>query len=273
VDELRNRNLAISFGTLLMLGIAGTMIVIWAERVRAAGRLQIEFSAGIFHELRTPLAIIRSAAHNIENGVVVKPEKIQEYASMIGEEGRRLSDMVDQVILYAQTESGRREYAMEPVSVREVVQRATGTLSSLLNNARCQVHTLIDPDLPPVLADPTALTHCVQNLLSNAVKYGRSGGRASITIQAVRDDESNDVRLSIGDRGPGIEADDLPLLFEPFYRSRKVPEKTHGNGLGLSLVKRIIEDHQGRVTVSTEDGEGTCFTLHISPQAAKGATS
>ncbi len=272
VDELRNRNLAISFGTLIMLGIAGTMIVIWAERVRAAGRLQMEFSAGISHELRTPLAIVRSAAHNIENGVVVKPEEIQEYAGMIGEEGRRLSDMVDQVILFAQTESGRREYAMEPVSVREVVERATGTLSSLLDDARCQVRTLIDPDLPPVLADPTALTHCVQNLLSNAVKYGRSGGRASITIQAVRDDESNDVRLSIGDRGPGIEADDLPHLFEPFYRGRNVPENTHGNGLGLSLVKRIIEGNQGRVTVSTEGGEGTCFTLHI-PSRAIGAIS
>lgn len=263
VGELRNRNLAISFGTLLLLGISGSMIVIWAERLRSAGRLQMEFSAGVSHELRTPLAVIRSAAHNIENGVVVKPGEIREYAGMIGEESRRLSDMVDQVILFAQTESGRRHYVMKPVLLDEVVERATGTLSSLLDDARCQVRTLIDPDLPPVLADPTALAHCVQNLISNAVKYGGSDGQASITIQAVRDDESNDVRLSIVDQGPGIESDDLPHLFDAFYRGRNVPEKTHGNGLGLNLVKRIMEGHRGRVTVSTESGAGSCFTLHI----------
>ena len=228
----------------------------------------MEFSAGVSHELRTPLAIIRSAAHNIKEGVVVKPDEVQEYAGMIGEEGRRLSDMVDQIILFAQTESGRRNYAMEPVSVHEVVRRAMGTLSSLIEDADCQVKTFIDPDLPPVQADPTGLAHCVQNLLSNAIKYGRSEGGTSITIQAVHDDESDIVRLSIGDRGPGIEADDLPYLFEPFYRGRKVPEETRGNGLGLSLVKRIIEGHQGRVTVSSKSGEGSCFTLHI----PKGAT-
>jgi signal transduction histidine kinase len=269
VSEIRNRNLAISFGTLLLLGIAGSMIVIWAERVRSAGRLQMEFSAEVSHELRTPLAIIRSAAHNIENGVVVKPEEIQEYAGMIGEQGRRLSDMVDQVILFAQTESGRRNYSLEPVSIHDVVRLATGTLAPLLDDAHCQVRTLIDPDLPPVLADPTALALCVQNLLSNAVKYGRSEEGTSITIQAVRDDESDNVRLSIGDRGPGIDPDDLPHLFQPFYRGHKVPGETHGNGLGLRLVKRIIEGHQGRVTVSTENGQGSCFTLHI----PKGATS
>ena len=167
------------------------------------------------------------------------------------------------------TESGRRNYSLDPALLHDVERLATGTLAPLLDDAHCQVRTLIDPDLPPVLADPTALALCVQNLLSNAVKYGRSEEGTSITIQAVRDDESDNVRLSIGDRGPGIDPDDLPHLFQPFYRGHKVPGETHGNGLGLRLVKRIIEGHQGRVTVSTENGQGSCFTLHI----PKGATS
>ncbi len=262
VAELRNRNLAISFGILLLLGLSGGLIVIWSERVRSLGRLQMEFAAGVSHELRTPLAVVRSAAYNIATGVVRKPEEVREYAVMVQEEGRRLSEMVDQIILFAQIESGRRGYRLEPVSVRVTVDRVLGTLASSIEESGSIVRTIIDPDLGPVLADRTGLAHGIQNLVSNAIKYGRSDGPPQITIQAFADPESGRAMISVGDRGPGIDPSDLPHLFQPFYRGHGIGN-AKGNGLGLNLVKRIIEAQNGRVTLKSEAGEGSDFTLHI----------
>ena len=262
VTGLRNRNLAISFGTLLLLGLAGGMIVLWSERVRSLGRLQMEFAAGVSHELRTPLAVIRSAAYNIATGVVRKPEEVQEYAEMVQEEGRRLSEMVDQIILFAQIESGRRGYSLQAVNVRETVDRVLGTLASSIEESGSIVRTVIDPDLGPVLADRTGLAHGIQNLISNAIKYGRSDGPPLITVQAFADPESGEAMISVSDRGPGIDPSDLPHLFQPFYRGRGVGN-TKGNGLGLNLVKRIIEGQKGKVTLTSASGEGSAFTLHI----------
>ncbi len=262
VAELRNRNLAISFGTLILLGLSGGLIVIWSERVRSLGRLQMEFAAGVSHELRTPLAVVRSAAYNIATGVVRKPEEVREYAVMVQEEGRRLSEMVDQIILFAQIESGRCGYRLEPVSVRETVDRVLGTLASSIEESGSIVRTVIDPDLGPVLADRTGLAHGIQNLVSNAIKYGRSDGPPQITIQAFADPDSGHAMISVGDRGPGIDPADLPHLFQPFYRGRGIGN-AKGNGLGLNLVKRIIEGQNGRVTLKSETGEGSAFTLHV----------
>ena len=262
VTGLRNRNLAISFGTLLLLGLSGGMIVVWSERVRSLGRLQMEFAAGVSHELRTPLAVIRSAAYNIATGVVRKPEEVQEYAVMVQEKGRRLSEMVDQIILFAQIESGRRGYSLEPVSVRETVHRVLGTLATSIEESGSIVRTVIDPDLGPVLADRTGLAHAIQNLVSNAIKYGGSDGPAVITVQAIADPDSGKAMISVSDRGPGIDPSDLPHLFQPFYRGRGVGN-TQGNGLGLNLVKRIVEGQNGRVTLTSPSVEGSAFTLHI----------
>ena len=262
VTELRNRNLAISFGILLLLGLAGGLIVIWSERVRSLGRLRMEFAAGVSHELRTPLAVIRSAAYNIATGVVRKPGEVREYAAMVQEEGRHLSEMVDQITLFTQIESGRRSYRLETVSVREIVDHVLGTLAASIEESGSIIRTVIDPELGPVLADRTGLAHGIQNLVSNAIKYGRSDGPPLITVQAFADPEAGQAMISVGDRGPGIDPSDLPHLFQPFYRGRGIGN-AKGNGLGLNLVKRIIEGQNGRVTVKSEAGEGSTFTLHI----------
>src|SRR5437773_8174328 len=178
VEQVRQRNMAISFGILLVLGAGLVTVVISSQRARTLGRLQMEFAAGVSHELRTPLAVIRSAAHNLRRGIVRDKESVEQYASIVQEEARRLSDMVDQVLLYSETQSGRKKYNLAPVDVNEVIDRALTNLGPTNGLDQAELTTQISPDLPPVQADASALTQCVQNLLSNALKYGKTGEHA-----------------------------------------------------------------------------------------------
>jgi signal transduction histidine kinase len=171
--------------------------------------------------------------------------------------------MVDQVLLYSETQSGRKKYNLNPVDVTEVIDRALTNLSPAAALDQSDLTTSFPPDLPPVRADASALTQCVQNLLSNALKYGKTGEKAQIEIAAEKDPPSNEVRLSITDHGPGIDPADVRHLFEPFYRGVRVESNVPGNGLGLHLVKTIMQAQNGRVTFSQAADGGARFTLHI----------
>jgi signal transduction histidine kinase len=263
VGQLRVRNLAISFGILLVLGTALITVVISSQRAHTLGKQQVEFAAGVSHELRTPLAVIRSAAYNLRRGIVHDKEGVEQYAGIVQEEARRLSDMVDQVLLYSETQSGRKKYNLAPVDVNEVIDRALTNLGPTNGLDQAELTTQISPDLPPVQADASALTQCVQNLLSNALKYGKTGEHAEIEISGEKDRSSNEVRLSVTDHGPGIDDADKRHLFEAFYRGVRVGSNIPGNGLGLHLVKRIMQAQNGRVTFTPAPGGGARFTLHI----------
>jgi signal transduction histidine kinase len=263
VDQVRRRDLAASFGILVVLAAGLITVVISSQRAHTLGRLQMEFAAGVSHELRTPLAVIRSAAHNLLSGVVSDKEGIEQYAAIVQEEARRLSDMVEEVLLYSETQSGRKKYKLEPVDINEVIDRAITNISPSIDLARCEFTTQIDPDLPPVKADTAGLTQCLQNLLNNAVKYGKNGDKVYIEIVGQKDPGANEVRLSVVDQGPGIDPLDQRHLFEPFYRGERVESNIPGNGLGLHLVKRIMQAQGGRVTFSPAPDKGACFTLHI----------
>jgi signal transduction histidine kinase len=238
-------------------------VVISSQRAHTLGRLQMEFAAGVSHELRTPLAVIRSAAHNLRSGVVQDKEGIEQYAAIVQEEARRLSDMVEEVLLYSETQSGRKKYKLEPLDINEVIDRAITNISPSIDLENCEFSTRIDPELPPVKADQAALTQCLQNLLNNAFKYGKNGDKAQIEIVGQNDPGAGEVRLSVIDHGPGIDPKDQPHLFEPFYRGEHVESNIPGNGLGLHLVKCIMQAHGGRVTFDPAPEKGACFTLHI----------
>jgi signal transduction histidine kinase len=264
IQEVRGRNLAVGFGILGLLGVSGGLSIVWTERVRKLGRMQMEFAAGMSHELRTPLATIRAAAHNMAAGLVKDPDQVREYAEMVESEGRRLSSMVDQVIQFAQVESGRRKYARKPVDVSAVVNRAVSTTFAHNEEAREQIYIAVEPDLPPALADETALTHAVSNLLANAAKYGRSAlsSFAEISVDVATDSRAGAIVIHVRDRGPGIRPEDLPHVFEPFYRGQN-SSSVPGNGLGLHLVRKMVEGQDGSVTVSSTADEGAVFTIRI----------
>jgi len=264
VKAFRARNLALSFGVLVVLGISAVAIVISSARARRLGRLQMEFAAGISHELRTPLAVIQSAAHNLGSGVVKDREGIQEYAAIVGSEARRLTEMVEQVMAYTETQSGGKGYVLAPVDANDVVDIVLRNMGNVLKEGHATVHNRMDSGLPLVMAEAPALTRCLQNLVSNAIKYGTRDGGSDIEIYGRTVTESGSkvkVELSVVDHGPGVPEGDIQYLFEPFHRGSNASTNTPGNGLGLHLVDRIMKAQNGAVIYHREPDGGARFTL------------
>ena len=269
VAAIRRRNLGVSLGILALLAATAGMMMVTTQRAQRLARQQIEFVAGVTHELHTPLTAIRSAGQNLADGVVADPAQVRRYGTLIESEGRRLSNMVGQALEFAGIQSGRRVYHPQPVDAGEVVEGALRDCRWLLQEKRVEVEKEVEPGLPPILADATALRHAVANLVENAVKYG---GRARWIGVRVRREPSGQIGITVSDRGAGIRKEDLPHLFKPFFRSREAATGgIPGSGLGLSLVRHIAEAHGGRVVVTTELGRGSAFTidLPVAPPAAE----
>ncbi len=261
VAAIRWRNLTVSLGIVGLLGITAGMSFVTAQRAQRLARQQIEFVAGVTHELHTPLTAIRSAGQNLADGVVADPSQVKRYGLLIESEGRRLSDMVGQALEFAGIQSGRRVYHPHPSEVEEIVAGALQDCRWLLQEKRIQVEREVEAGLPPVQVDAAALRRAVANLIENAVKYG--GRAAWIGVRARRAPSGGPVEITVSDRGPGIREEDLPHLFEPFFRGRDgATAGVPGSGLGLSLVRHITESHGGKVTVATGP-EGTAFTLQL----------
>jgi signal transduction histidine kinase len=264
VAQWRRRNLAISFGLLAIL--AGTMALLFSvsRRAERLARLQMEFVAGVSHELCTPLAVINSAAENIVDGVVEGAAQVREYGTMIREQGRRLERLVDEVLLFAAGRFGKSGYDLRPTEVVPVLEQSLAASEAMLRDAGFTFQKEISPELPPVIADPEALSKCVENLISNAMKYSGENRWVSLRAVCAPDHGSPEVCISVADRGIGISPADLPHVFEPFYRAQDVRDgEVRGVGLGLYLVKRMMEAMGGSVSVSSKVAQGSVFSLHF----------
>jgi signal transduction histidine kinase len=264
VNAVRRRNLTIAFGTLFLLAMSIGTLVVASHRSAVLARRQMEFVAGISHELRTPLAVIESAAHNLAHGLVEDPGRVKQYGQAIQTEGRRLSSMVQQTLGYAALQSGRQRYEFTSVSVPEVLDRAWAEFAAAFEETGWTVEKEISSDIPTVEADPRVLESAVKNLLSNALKYASQGKWVRISARTVHKLIGREVVISVEDRGPGIDPGDLPHIFEPFYRGRRViASSTAGAGLGLSLVAEHLQAHQGRVAAQNAKPKGARFLLYL----------
>jgi signal transduction histidine kinase len=273
VAHIRLHNLAISSGILALLAVTMGLMVVATQRAQRLARQQIEFVAGVTHELNTPLTAIRSAGQNLAAGVVAEPAQVKRYGNLIESEGRRLSDMVGQALELAGIQSGRRIYHPRPVEVEEVVAGALQDCRWLLQEKQIEVEKEVARDLPAILVDAAAMRRAVQNLIENAVKYGGRARWLSVRARRAASGGAGGVEITVADRGPGIRREDLPHLFEPFFRGRDAAAGgVPGSGLGLSLVRHIAEAHGGRITVASEEGKGSAFTLQLpaAPAVAQG---
>ena len=264
VASWRWRNLAVSFALLAIL--AGSVVLLFsvARRAERFAKLQMEFVAGVSHELCTPLAVINSAVENLADGVVDNPGQVQEYAGILRDQGGRLERLLDQVLLFASGRLGRSEYELRPVEIGAIVSQSVTASERMLRDAGFSLEKNFEAGLPPVVADPSVVRKCIDNLISNAMKYAGEQRWIGIQARPERSNSREEVEVSVKDKGIGISASDLPHIFEPFYRVQAVRDgQIRGVGLGLHLVKRMMEDMGGRVTVASEAGKGTCFTLHF----------
>jgi signal transduction histidine kinase len=263
VASVRRRNLAISFGVLLLLTVSVGLLANTSRRSQRLARQQMEFVAGVSHELRTPVAVIRSAAENLAHGVV-SGDRVKSYGQLLQTEAKRLGEMVERVLQYAGIESGLGYATRVALPPSEIIDGAIDSSLPLLETSDVKVHREIAVDLPQVLGDAAALRSAVQNLIANAVKYGGRDRWVGISAEHAHDARRSEVRITVSDHGAGIPASELPHIFDPFYRGADAVERQiHGNGLGLSLVKRIVASHGGRVTVTTRAGAGSSFTIAL----------
>jgi signal transduction histidine kinase len=263
VTSARRRNLAISFGVLLLLTVSIALLVDTSRRAQRLARQQMEFVAGVSHELRTPVSVIRSAAENLAHGVI-NGERVKSYGQLLQTESKRLGEMVERVLQYAGIESGLGFATRMALPPSEIIEGAIDSSLPLLESSGVQVHREIAPDLPQVIGDAAALRSAVQNLIANAVKYGGRDRWVGIRAEHAVARRRSEVRITISDHGAGIPASELPHIFDPFYRGADAVERQiHGNGLGLSLVKRIVAAHGGRVSVTTRAGAGSSFTIAL----------
>ncbi len=253
VRRTRNRNLAVSAVTLLLLASALVALGFALRRAQRLARLQLEFTAGVSHELRTPLAVIVSAADNLAGGYVSDPTRIREYGALVRDEGNRLTGMVEQILRFSSLESGQAPLDRRPVPLAPIL----ADLERALRPTDCNWETAVTGDT--VTADPDALRAALRNLVENALRHG-SGKWLRLSATA----SPSGATFTVEDNGPGIPAADLPHIFDPFYRgaaSRAAQRK--GSGIGLALVRNIARAHGGSVHAANRPSGGARFTLEI----------
>lgn len=262
VEALRRRHSTISFGVLLVLATTMGIIIRTTQQAQELAQLQIDFVAGVSHELRTPLTVITSAADNIADEVVKNREQMVQYGMALKHQASQLRDLVDQILLFAATRDKRQTYSLRAVQVADAVDSALQNTAELIRSAGFALECHISRDLPRVSIDVQALSRCLQNLITNAIKYG--GDARWIAIEAKTEALDREVTVSVRDHGIGIGQKELKQIFEPFYRGTSVRDaQIHGNGLGLPIAKRIAEAMGGQITVESEPGRGSSFTLHL----------
>lgn len=270
VSSLRRRNLAISFGILLLLAAGMGLALLSARRAERLAQLQMEFVAGVSHELRTPIAVIRQAADNLADGIVSSPDQIKEYGRLVRTEGRRLTNMVEQTLQFASSRAGKQKFVLEAINPTQLIAAAVDEVQPELTESGVELSIAAVDNLPSVIGDATAIAQCLRNLLSNAVKY--RGQSKTVKLAAAVD--GNSLRIDVIDTGIGISADDLPHVFEPFYRGQQaIDAQVQGSGLGLGLAKQAAEAAGGSLAVASAPGVGSTFTLRLPLSTASEATA
>jgi len=269
VARSRMRNLAVSLGVLGILAASFALILIGSARAQRLARQQLEFVASVSHELRTPLAVIRSAGENLADGVVAG-DQVAQYGALIRNEGRRLSDMVERVMDFSGMTSGAVARSRRPIDVAAVVDATVSAVQPDAAERGVTMHVRTADHRPLVNADADALRSALQNAVGNAVKYSTAGGAVEIDVVAT----PRTLRLTVSDRGIGIDAGDIPHVFKPFFRGRRaVASQVRGSGVGLSVVQRVVVAHGGDVRIASRDGGGTVLEIELPIVPASGAVS
>jgi signal transduction histidine kinase len=223
-------------------------------------KLKTDFVSLVSHELRTPLTSIRMFIETLALGRVKDPAQTQEVLQLLSRETERLSELIERVLDWARIESGRKEYHLERMEVTQLVEAAVAAFRAQRLEGGMELKVELPEGLPRVEADRHAVAGALLNLLQNAYKY--SGQDKRITLSARADGKW--VGLSVEDNGVGIAPRDRKRIFERFYRvDNLLTRKTEGSGLGLAITQRIIEAHGGRITVHSEVGKGSRFTLQL----------
>jgi signal transduction histidine kinase len=223
-------------------------------------RLKSDFVANVSHELKTPLALIRLFAETLELGRVPTEEKAKQYYRVINKESQRLTQLINNILDFSRIEAGRREYRFAPTDVGRVVNEVVDAYRFQIEQQGFALEVDVPEGLPEVQLDKEALGQALINLVNNAIKYSQDEKQIRIAVR----EQSGRLLLSVADRGIGIAKSEQKKIFEKFYRAENsLVHDTKGSGLGLSLVRHILDAHGGAVEVESAPGKGSTFTLAL----------
>jgi signal transduction histidine kinase len=228
-----------------------------AERLGEIDRLKDEFFTGISHDLRTPLAAIRWSADLLQTGSLgpLTPKQ-SRLAETIQSSSRRLLALVGQIVELGRFRSGRLELDLRPTDLRAVIGQAVEEVRPLAERGELRLEVSLPDDLPPTRGDAERIHQIVVNLLANAVRFTPPGGRVSVSVES----EAGETIVRVEDTGVGIPADLVAKIFDPYEQAH---HGRGGSGVGLTVVRTLVEAHGGRVWVESEEGRGSRFTFTL----------
>lgn len=232
--------------------------------------LKSQFISTVSHELRTPLTAIKEAINIVLGGIAGRVKKKQKNFLEIAKRNvDRLSILINNVLDFQKLESGKMKFDVELNDVGQIIQEAADTMKLFADKHKIKLSVNLSPDLGEAVFDHNRVTQILTNLLSNAIKFTPEGGK--VLLEAVR--QNDEIVITVSDTGMGIPKDDLPKIFERFYRVKRQGKEISGTGLGLPIIAQIINQHNGRIIVDSELNKGTTFTVYLPVRPEKNETA
>ena len=240
--------------------------------------MKSNFVSSVSHELRAPIASVRLMAEGLERGRIQAPEKQQEYFHFIVQECRRLSSLIENVLDFSRIEQGRKQYELESTDLAALTKQTVALMETYAAEQQIGITLSVTGEPVPMELDGKAIQQALINLIDNAIKHSPKGATVSVGVEfgkaaggehpegwtPNKGCTPNGVRLWVEDKGEGITAAEHEKIFERFYRvGSELRRQTQGVGIGLSIVKHIVEAHGGRVVVRSVVGEGSRFTIEL----------
>jgi signal transduction histidine kinase len=287
------------FGALIVAAAGIALVGAWRLQRNLNEQFQLNeqksnFVSSVSHELRAPIASVRLMAESLERGKISEPAKQGEYFRFIGQECRRLSALIENVLDFSRIEQGRKQYEFEPTDLGALVQETVKLMEAYAaeRGVRLELKAENEKQKAEIEVDGRAIQQALVNLIDNAIKHSPKGETVTVELldakrntQNVTEDEGRErergrgrgrfamsalnpqpstLNLSVSDHGPGIPPSEQEKIFERFYRlGSELRRETQGVGIGLSIVKHIVEAHGGRVRVASEVGKGSRFAMEL----------
>ncbi len=231
-----------------------------AESLETNNQLRKRLLADIAHELRTPLAVIQGNLEGMLDGVVAMD---REQVNSLYEETVQLNRLIGELRDLSLAEAGQLVLDKQPTDIGQLVARALSMIKPLADEKGVVAESALT-DVPPAEVDASRINQVIYNLLTNAIRYTPAGGRIVVAAGQVEGGKAGWLKLSVSDTGQGIAAEDLPFIFEHFYRADKSrARRSGGSGIGLAVVRQLVEAHDGWVDVESAPGKGSTFYVYL----------
>jgi two-component system phosphate regulon sensor histidine kinase PhoR len=238
---------------------AGCLLLIQdLTELRKLETVRRDFIANLSHELRTPIASLKALGETLRDGAIDQPSVAKDFVGKMNVEIDRLAQMVQEMGDLSRIESGEAPLQKTPVNAADVAARAVERLKAQSERAGLQIKVDIVTGLPKVSADEARIEQVLVNLVHNAIKFTPPGGRITVSGKS----EGHNLIVSVSDTGVGISEDDLPRVFERFYKADRA-RAGGGTGLGLAIAKHVVEAHGGRIWVESMEGKGSTFSFTL----------